>query len=86
MLFRSLTVSDDGRGITTKDKARIWDPFFTTQRHRGGTGLGLHLCQQMATAVLGGTLRLLDTDTGHGAHFCLTLPVVAPDRLQPAAG
>lgn len=81
-----LTVSDDGRGITTKDKARIWDPFFTTQRHRGGTGLGLHLCQQMATAVLGGTLRLLDTDTGHGAHFCLTLPVVAPDRLQPAAG
>ncbi|KAA3655046.1 MAG: sensor histidine kinase [Proteobacteria bacterium] len=80
----ALSVADDGHGVPAEARERIWDPFFTTRRHLGGTGLGLHLCQQMATAVLGGTLRLLDTAAGQGAQFCLTLPIVAPNG-QPAA-
>nr|HPR07518.1 ATP-binding protein [Denitromonas sp.] len=85
-----LGLRDFGPGVPQEALARLAEPFYRPDgartRASGGVGLGLHLCQQMATAVLGGTLRLLDTDTGHGAHFCLTLPVVAPDRLQPAAG
>lgn len=36
-----LTVADDGEGILPEDLPKIMDPFFTTKRESGGTGLGL---------------------------------------------
>ncbi|MCZ4306273.1 ATP-binding protein [Zoogloeaceae bacterium G21618-S1] len=81
----TLSVIDDGRGIPAEARTHIWDPFFTTRRHQGGTGLGLHLCQQLATAVLGGTLILVDTAAGQGTEFRLTLPASAPDDPAPGA-
>lgn len=80
----ALSVIDDGHGIPADTRERIWDPFFTTRRHQGGTGLGLHLCQQIATAVLGGTLDLVDTEAGRGTHFRLTIPLSAPDGSSSA--
>jgi PAS domain S-box-containing protein len=37
----ALVVRDDGRGMTVEQSQRAFDPFFTTRRSRGGTGLGL---------------------------------------------
>lgn len=34
-------VADTGEGISDSDKSRLWEPFFTTKRDKGGTGLGL---------------------------------------------
>jgi signal transduction histidine kinase len=34
---------DDGCGVPQEHLSRIFEPFFTTARHRGGTGLGLHI-------------------------------------------
>ena len=44
-------VTDNGRGMSRKDRGRVFDPFFTTQRKR--TGLGLPLLAQTAE-VCGG--------------------------------
>ncbi|TVO58624.1 sensor histidine kinase [Denitromonas halophila] len=76
----TLSVIDDGHGIPVEARERIWDPFFTTRRHQGGTGLGLHLCQHMATAVLGGTLTLASAATDQGCEFRLKIPMSAPDK------
>lgn len=34
-------VQDEGQGVSEKNRSRLTDPFFTTKRHQGGTGLGL---------------------------------------------
>lgn len=64
-----LQVSDDGGGIPPEHRQRVFDPFFTTNRHGGGTGLGLHICHQLVTEVLGGTivLRADANDPAEGA-------------------
>ncbi|MCC2978491.1 ATP-binding protein, partial [Sphingomonas sp. PL-96] len=66
-----LTVSDNGSGIPHADRARIFEPFFTSRRARGGTGLGLPIARSLLAAA-GGTLDLMDAPAG--TSFRLTLP------------
>ena len=60
-------VLDDGPGIIESERARVFEPFFTT--HPKGTGLGLYIARELAEAN-GATLDLLDN--APGAHFVLT--------------
>lgn len=81
--------ADDGVGIEPGHLERIFDPFFTTGRHRGGSGLGLHICAQLVNEVLGGTIRAGDRAArggGSGAVFTLRLPRAAPVTPPPASG
>jgi len=80
----TLTVCDNGAGIDPGAVPKIWDPFFTTARHDGGTGLGLHLCRQLAEHVLGGRLSLEPAPPGGGTCMTLRIPRVAP-ATAPAA-
>ena len=73
-----LTVTDNGRGIPAELQERIWDPFFTTRRGEGGTGLGLHIVQQMVCEVLGGSIALHTPPSGDGCEFAVTIPKCAP--------
>ncbi len=68
---------DDGIGIRETDLKRIFDPFFTTKLGRGGSGLGLHIVYNIVTRILGGKIKV-DSENS-GAHFTLTLPLVAPE-------
>jgi signal transduction histidine kinase len=70
-----ITVADNGPGIAPSDRARVFEPFFTTRRASGGSGLGLPIVLSLVTAA-GGTLRLEKGDEG-GARFVLTLPMAA---------
>ncbi len=72
-----LVYGDDGKGIAAKHRARVFDPFFTTRRGGGGSGLGLHIVYNLATGPLGGTVVLLDQSPG--TAFALTFPERAPD-------
>ena len=66
-----LRVADDGPGIPAADADRVFDPFFTTARAAGGTGMGLPIVRALATGV-GGTVRLAPSE--RGAVFEVLLP------------
>ncbi|MEI9849821.1 MAG: HAMP domain-containing sensor histidine kinase [Sphingomonas sp.] len=69
----AIRVSDDGQGIGEADRARVFEPFFTGRRERGGTGLGLPIARSLLAAT-GGTLTLEPSEKGR------LLP--APPRLR----
>jgi PAS domain S-box-containing protein len=69
--------SDDGCGMSADDRRKAFDPFFTTRRDQGSTGLGLHIVHSLVTNYLGGRLHL-DSEPGEGTKVRLVLPRVAP--------
>ena len=71
-----LHYSDSGPGIDPALRARVFEPFFTTQRLAGGSGLGLFIVHQVVTQQLGGSVELGEP-AGRGAHFLLRIPLQA---------
>ena len=69
--------SDDGCGMTPDVRRQAFDPFFTTRRHQGCTGLGLHIVYSIVTDRLGGRLDL-KSEPGRGTKVELSVPRVAP--------
>jgi signal transduction histidine kinase len=69
--------SDDGCGMSLGVKRQAFDPFFTTRRDQGGTGLGLQIVYNIVTSCLGGRLKL-DSEPGEGTKIRIILPRVAP--------
>jgi signal transduction histidine kinase len=78
-----IVVSDDGAGMPADVLRQAFDPFFTTRRGQGGTGLGLHIVYNLVTQRLGGRVSL-DSKLGQGSTLRLTFPRVAPK--QPRLG
>jgi len=66
-------VRDEGAGILPEDLSRLTDPFFTTKRDFGGTGLGLSVSSGIVKAH-GGALTFASTP-GLGTTVTVTLPV-----------
>ena len=71
--------ADDGLGMGPDVERRAFDPFFTTRRHDGATGLGLHIVHSIVVDRLGGQLRL-ESRLGSGTTVQIILPRMAPDR------
>jgi signal transduction histidine kinase len=69
--------SDDGCGMSSSIRRQAFDPFFTTRRDQGCTGLGLHIVHSIVTQRLGGRVSL-DSEPGAGTRIQLILPRVAP--------
>jgi signal transduction histidine kinase len=68
---------DDGKGMADEVQRRAFDPFFTTRRSEGGTGLGLHIVYNLVTRRLGGRI-MLSSAPWRGTTFRITLPLSAP--------
>jgi len=73
----AMTFADNGRGMNPVIRRQALDPFFTTRRDEGCTGLGLHIVHNIIINRLGGTLSL-DSEPGAGTTVEITLPLVAP--------
>ena len=69
--------SDDGCGMSPDVRRQAFDPFFTTRRHQGCTGLGLHIVYSIVTDRLGGRLDL-ESEPDNGTSVRLILPRTAP--------
>lgn len=61
-----VTISDNGSGISPGNRARIFDPFFTSRRKSGGTGMGLSIVRSVIEHS-GGRISL--EPTIEGAQF-----------------
>jgi two-component system sensor histidine kinase FlrB len=67
-----ISVKDNGAGISSELKNKIFQPFYTSSKQ--GTGLGLAVVKSVVNAHQGNVSLL--SDSGEGAHFCLTLPLL----------
>lgn len=66
-----IEVSDGGAGISSRNRARLFTPFFTTKK--GGTGLGLAIAQRIVAAHDG---RIeVTSQVGRGTTVRITLPI-----------
>lgn len=68
----SVTVRDNGPGFTEDQRVSAFEPFFTTNGHGTGTGLGLPICRRIIEAH-GGSINIEDNE-GNGAAITLSLP------------
>jgi signal transduction histidine kinase len=74
--------ADNGAGMTPDVQRQAFDPFFTTRRNEGGTGLGLHIVYNLVTQQLGGRM-VLESRVGQGTTFRIIMPRIA--RGTPTA-
>lgn len=76
-----LRYADDGKGIAPELHQKVFEPFFTTNRGSGGSGLGLNIVYNIVTRTLKGRIAL-DSAPGQGAAFVLRFPRVVPDEPE----
>ena len=74
----AIVFADDGVGMDAETARRAFEPFFTTRRGRGGSGLGLHIVRTLVVNRMGGRIRM-DTAPGAGCRFEISVPRVAPE-------
>lgn len=64
--------ADDGKGISPEAAGKIFDPFYTTKRGTGSSGLGMHIVYNLVKKTFAGRIKC---DTSQkGAHFIITFP------------
>ena len=78
-----LIYQDDGIGLNDEIRQQIFDPFYTTKRSSGSSGLGMHIVYNLVTRLLAGQIRCDNGDMG-GFQVQLTLPLLA--KRSPATG
>ncbi|OKO78797.1 HAMP domain-containing sensor histidine kinase [Bradyrhizobium sp. AS23.2] len=71
-----LVCSDEGVGIPADLQTHIFDPFVTTGRESGNTGLGLHIAFNLVVSSLRGRLRL-ESKPGPGTQIAIEIPLAA---------
>ncbi|WP_085444629.1 GAF domain-containing sensor histidine kinase [Magnetofaba australis] len=68
----TLLFQDNGRGMSEEQVRQIFEPFYTTKRHLGGTGLGMMAVYNIVTHLLGGSIHC-HSAPDQGAQFLITL-------------
>lgn len=77
----SVSVCDDGPGMTPAAQKRIFEPYYTTKTSGENFGLGLYYCQNVMN-VHEGSIRV-SSAPGKGCAFTLIFPLAAQGRRKP---
>lgn len=75
----TLTVEDDGRGLSAEQQARLFEPFNRLGVERegiAGTGIGLSIVERLVRAM-GGSVAVR-SEPGAGSAFSISLPAADP--------
>jgi len=64
---------DDGVGLNSEQQEKVFEPFYTTVRGTGGSGLGMSISYNLVVNKLKGSIDCIDSP--EGAHFKITFPV-----------
>ncbi|MBE0585439.1 MAG: response regulator [Desulfofustis sp.] len=78
--YVTLEISDTGVGIREENIGVIFEPFYTSRKSDGGTGMGLAVVHSIVTSG-GGTIEVNSTP-GIGTTFTVLLPLVSPAHEQ----
>ncbi|MEQ5806826.1 HAMP domain-containing histidine kinase [Alteromonas sp. NFXS44] len=70
----TITFNDNGKGIPEAFREVMFEPYFTTRREEGGSGLGLHIVKNLTENKMQGQLTL-QSEVGKGTEFVMVLPV-----------
>mgnify|MGYP001553810811 CR=1 FL=1 len=65
---------DTGKGMEPEVLKNIYEPFFTTGRDKGGTGLGMHIIYNVVTQKLQGKISC-QSSPGYGIHVVIGFPL-----------
>lgn len=65
-------IEDNAGGIESKNLSKIFDPYFTTKKQNGGTGLGLYIAKIIIEHNMKGKLEVYNTEKG--ALFTIRVP------------
>ena len=68
-----IVYKDNGKGMSEEQLAKIYDPFYTTRRGQGGTGLGMHIVYNLVTQSLSGEISC-NSKQGEYTVFQITIP------------
>ncbi|WP_076410467.1 ATP-binding protein [Shewanella sp. UCD-KL12] len=71
----SIQYRDDGNGISEDILPKVMDPFFTTKRDEGGSGLGLSIIHNIVTQKLKGEIKL-SSSVGKGLTVDISFPLL----------
>ncbi len=69
-----LIYTDNGCGMDEEQRAKVFDPFYTTRRNQGGSGLGMNIVHNLIIQTLNGTIEL-KTAVEEGVKFTIIIPL-----------
>jgi signal transduction histidine kinase len=69
-----LDYTDTGKGMDKEALEKLFEPFYTTRRARGGTGLGMYICYNLVVTRLKGTITC-ESELGEGSIFHISFPI-----------
>ena len=80
-----IRIRDNGTGMPSEVKEKLFTPFFTTKPAGEGTGLGLSICHDIIVKQHGGSIEV-DTQPGGFTEFRIVLPRTGMAPTKPGEG
>lgn len=75
-----LLYSDDGKGMPKEVLSQVFEPFFTTRRGAGGSGLGMNIVYNLVTQRMNGKIKCISSP-GNGAQFVMFFPAMKDNEV-----
>src|SRR6185503_14649542 len=80
-----IRIRDNGSGIPSEVREKMFNPFFTTKPAGEGTGLGLSMSHDIIVKQHAGKIDV-ETEPGAFTEFIITLPRTAAAQAQRGGG